>query len=210
MTRAGQGRILTEQEKFWAGEFGNEYIKRNKGADSLASKIYMFSQILRVEKINSCIEFGANIGLNLRAIQALMPSIKLAGIEINKEAATELRKINNIETFEKSIIDFEAIKKYDLSFVCGVLIHINPDMLDRVYESLYESSNRYICVAEYYNPTPVEVSYRGNKGKLFKRDFAGELMDKYKNLVLLDYGFIYHRDNNFPGDDITWFLMEKK
>ena len=63
---------------------------------------------------------------------------------------------------------------------------------------------------EYYNPTPVEVTYRGNTGKLFKRDFAGELLDKYSDLELVDYGFIYHRDNCFPQDDITWFLMEKK
>ena len=45
---------------------------------------------------------------------------------------------------------------------------------------------------------------------LFKRDFAGELLDKYKNkLLLLDYGFIYHRDT-YPQDDLTWFLMEKQ
>lgn len=35
-------------------------------------------------------------------------------------------------------------------------------------------------------------------------------MDRYPDLELVDYGFIYHRDNVFPGDDITWFLMEKK
>ena len=33
-------------------------------------------------------------------------------------------------------------------------------------------------------------------------------MDLYK-LKLIDYGFIYHRDNSFPKDDITWFLLEK-
>ena len=64
-------------------------------------------------------------------------------------------------------------------------------------------------VAEYYNPTPVSINYRGHTDKLFKRDFAGEIMDMYPNLKLVDYGFIYHRDDAFPQDDITWFLMEK-
>lgn len=91
-----------------------------------------------------------------------------------------------------------------------VLIHINPDYLPIVYDKLYETSRRYICVAEYYNPFPVEVLYRGNEEKLFKRDFAGELMDRHSDLVLVDYGFQYHRDNVFPLDDITWFLLEKK
>ena len=34
-------------------------------------------------------------------------------------------------------------------------------------------------------------------------------MDKYSNVNLVNYGFKYHRDNNFPQDDLTWFLLEK-
>ena len=75
---------------------------------------------------------------------------------------------------------------------------------------MYKNTKKYICIVEYYNPTPVEVIYRGHKGKLFKRDFAGEMLDKYRNLKLINYGFVYKRDNNFPYDDINWFLLEKK
>ena len=64
-------------------------------------------------------------------------------------------------------------------------------------------------MAEYYNPSPVTIEYRGEKDKLFKRDFAGEMLDKYQDLKLIKYGFIYKRDTTFPQDDITWFLMEK-
>ena len=34
-------------------------------------------------------------------------------------------------------------------------------------------------------------------------------MDKYPDLKLVDYGFRYHRDNMFPMDDSTWFILEK-
>jgi len=44
---------------------------------------------------------------------------------------------------------------------------------------------------------------------LFKRDFAGEMLERFADLKLLDYGFVYRRDPNFPQDDITWFLLEK-
>jgi spore coat polysaccharide biosynthesis protein SpsF len=91
----------------------------------------------------------------------------------------------------------------------GVLIHINPDMLQVVYEKLYESSSKYILVCEYYNPAPVTINYRGHEDRLFKRDFAGELMEKYTDLTLIDYGFAYKRDPSFPQDDITWFLLSK-
>ena len=72
-----------------------------------------------------------------------------------------------------------------------------------------KASNRYILIGEYYNPTPVTINYRGHDDRLFKRDFAGEMLDKHRNLKLVDYGFLYHRDNYFDQDDINWFLLEK-
>jgi hypothetical protein len=58
---------------------------------------------------------------------------------------------------------------------------------------MYRASSRYLLVSEYYSPNPLEVVYRGHSGKLFKRDFAGDLMDMYPDLSLLDYGFIWRR-----------------
>ena len=53
----------TEQETFWAGSFGNEYIQRNQGEALLASNLNFFSTALRTAcGVKSCIEFGANIG----------------------------------------------------------------------------------------------------------------------------------------------------
>jgi len=93
----------------------------------------------------------------------------------------------------------------------GVLIHINPEYLSQVYETLYHSTGRYLLTCEYYNPTPVSGSFTGaTVNRLFKRDFCGEILDHYPDLELVDYGFVYHRDPNFPQDDINWFLLERK
>jgi hypothetical protein len=35
------------------------------------------------------------------------------------------------------------------------------------------------------------------------------MLNKYPDLQLVDYGFVYHGDANFPQDDVTWFLLEK-
>ena len=201
----------TDQEEFWAGEFGTHYTERNNSEELLSSSLNLFSTILnKCEDIKSAIEFGANRGLNLNALRLLVPNIELDAIEINKNAATELKKNSNIKNiYNESILEWEPEKTYDLVIICGVLIHINPDYLKEVYKLLYKSSKKYILVSEYYNPTPVMIGYRGNKDKLFKRDFAGEIMDNFKNLSLLDYGFCYHRDNFFPRDDGTWFLLRK-
>ena len=78
-----------------------------------------------------------------------------------------------------------------------------------IYRKIYKSAKKYILIAEYYNPSPSVIEYRGFKNKLFKRDFAGELMDLYPDLQILDYGFVYHRDQFYPQDDINWFLLKK-
>ncbi len=201
----------TPQEDFWAGEFGNSYINRNQGSDLLASNLNFFSNALRrIDKTTSCLEFGANIGMNLRALHLLYPNMQLKAIEINKEAAKELAvSIGDKNVFHGSIFDYPDTDTVELALIKGVLIHINPEMLTVVYEKLYKASSKYILVAEYYNPSPVAIDYRGHNDRLFKRDFAGEMLDTYPDLKLIDYGFSYKRDVLFPQDDITWFLLEK-
>lgn len=202
----------TSQEAFWAGDFGTEYIGRNDSPQLLASNLNFFTKALKqAGKIASCLELGANIGMNLRALQLLYPGIELKGAEINPDAAKLLGELIGQENvYEGSIFDYPITDKADLSLIKGVLIHINPDMLHAVYEKLYQATHRYILVCEYYNPSPVAITYRGHADRLFKRDFAGEMLDRFSDLTLVDYGFVYRRDPAFPQDDITWFLMEKR
>lgn len=202
----------TEQEAFWQGEFGNDYSERNRGSEWIASNTAFFSKVLaRTSRVKEALELGSNIGLNLMALRQLLPTAKLSAVELNEKAASELKSnIPDLDLYVRSILDFQPSSTWDLVFTKGVLIHINPDKLTDVYELMYRASSRYILVSEYYNPKPTEVTYRGHTSKLFKRDFAGEMLDKFSDLSLVDYGFVYHRDPSFPQDDMTWFLLEKK
>lgn len=209
-----QGQYMsfkTEQENFWAGEFGDNYVSRNHGDESVNSNVFLFSQILRsVPNVESIAELGCNIGLNLQALNRINKNFELYGYEINSTATQKARDLNIATIIEGTILEpLPQIHQFDISFTKGVLIHINPGDLEKVYENLISISKRYVVVCEYYNPSPVTVKYRGNDDRLFKRDFAGELIDKY-GLQLINYGFSYHRDCHFPQDDITWFLLEKK
>ena len=202
---------ITAQEEFWAGEFGDNYIDRNQSQEVLVAKIAMFARIVqRCSDVRSVRELGANIGLNILALKSLFPYAAFQAIEINSQAFERLATIPGIAASNTTLFEPVEWSSVDLAFTAGVLIHLNPDMLPVAYERLYEASNRYVLVAEYYNPSVVEISYRGHSGRLWKRDFAGEMMDKYSDLKLVDYGFIYHRDPGFPADDLTWFLMEKR
>lgn len=201
----------------WEGEFGNQYAERNEG--KVASNTALFAKILqRTHGITSVLEFGCGTGQNLEAIQTLIRPVDLYGIEINQKA---FLRANGLDRMSIGMRDFVADgvpsvwpQTCDLAMTKGVLIHTAPADLPKAYDRLIDHSSKYILIAEYYNPTPVEVMYRGMPAALWKRDFCKEIMDRaaYQHhifLRLIDYGFQYHGDPNFPQDDITWFLMEK-
>jgi spore coat polysaccharide biosynthesis protein SpsF len=131
-------------------------------------------------------------------------------VEINAKVAEMLKEnVPTCEVLTGSILDIRPPSSYDFVYTSGLLVTIEGEYLPLAYDTIYSSSSRYICIIEYYNPSPVEINYRGKTGILFKRDFAGEMLDKYSDLALVDYGFVYHKDPNFPLDDLNWFLLEK-
>ncbi len=204
----------TEQEQFWAGDFGNDYIARNECTpEALAADLFFFTGALKAMRRTpeSIIELGANIGLNLRALRLLFPGTKQTAVEINDQAVERLRRDRVAdEVVHDSILNFTPTRRHDLALIKGVMIHLNPEMLPQVYRKLAECSSRHVLIAEYYNRRPDEVTYRGHTARLFRRDFGGEFMDACQEFSCVDYGFSYHRDARERQDDLTWFLFEKK
>ncbi len=204
-------RERNEQEMFWSGNFGDAYSQRNaKTAERLSSYTARWAIMLRHMSPlpKSALELGCNIGLNIMALNALCPSMDIEAVEINESAAKAAEETGAV-IHQASLLDFKPVRTYELCFTCGVLIHMDPKVLPQVYDLLYASSSRYILIREYHNPVPVEVKYRDHQNKLFKRDFAGELLDRYSDLRLCDYGFFYRRDPIAPSDDTTFFVLEK-
>lgn len=113
------------------------------------------------------------------------------------------------EIFIGSFLDVEISREYDLVFSKGVLIHMNPIDLPKAYEKMAVLAKKHILIAEYYNPSPVTIEYRGHTNKLFKRDFAGEFLDAHPEFTVVKTGFAYHRAQH-PQDDLTWFLLERR
>lgn len=200
----------TEQEKFWAEEFGDDYLARHEDEALVTNNVGFWTPLLtRTTGVKRILELGCNAGLNLRALNRIDSRFDMTGYEINAQTAKRCAEYGVATVKNQSILEpLEEPEQFDLTFTKGVLIHINPDHLTDVYDNLVAHSRRYVAVCEYYNPSPVEISYRGHGGRLFKRDFAGEVMDRH-GLRLVDYRFVYRRDPAYPQDDTTWFLMEK-
>ena len=200
---------INSQENFWQGNFGNSYIKRNNYQKDIKNNYYFFKKVFNKKvKINSLIELGPNVGLNIIALRKIFKNLRITGVEINKKACEHLKKIKNISVINDSILKFKLNNKFDLVLIKGVMIHTHPKNLKKLYKKVEKLSKKYILICEYYNPYPISVNYRGHKNKLFKNDYAGDFLKIYKNYKLIDYGFNYHLDK-YPQDDSSWFLLRK-
>ena len=201
---------MNEQEKLWYSKFGDEYTKRLPIKKLLKNNTVFFNKIFKKKRdIKNLIELGANNGVNIISLKKVLKNLKkISAVEINQNACKNLRKIKQIEVYNQSIVDINLNSKFDLVLLKGVLIHINPKQLDKIYKKINSLSSKYVLFAEYYNPYPIKIDYRKHKNKLFKRDFAGEFIKKFKNFKIIDYGFVYNKDK-YPQDDLTWFLMKK-
>ena len=202
--------VLKEDcENFWKGDFGLQYTNRND-LELLPSILRTWVSILERTDgdISSVFEFGTNSGLNLDALSMLLPKTSLNGVEINSYAC-EIANNKGYNVRNSSFYNLDISQKFDLVFTYTVLIHVPPDNLEEIYKKIFNLSSKYILVCEYFSRDPVEVNYRGHEGRLYKRDFASELINMFPSLKLLDYRFIWRNDKLFQEDDITYFLFMK-
>jgi spore coat polysaccharide biosynthesis protein SpsF len=204
----------SEQEKFWATTYANDYIKKNAEFDNkLGAEAWQkMLQKIQTGSVANYLECGCNIGRNITQIKLILPSARPSIIEISEPAFKFVTTHHSlVNAYNGPILnsDFEE-DSYDLVFTMGVLIHINPDQLLEHMKKMFRYSRKYILIGEYFNRTPVSLEYQGEKEKLFKRDF-GKLFIENFDVRLVDYGFHWGHIFDPAGfDDVTWWLFEKR
>ena len=203
----------SEQEKFWATTYAEDYIKKNDSFDHVLGA-EAWAEILHGTRgeVGNFLECGCNIGRNIEQIKRVLPSAKPSIIEISEPAFKFVTSHYDFKhAFNGAILDSAFDDgSFNLVFTMGVLIHIHPDQLLAHMERMFRYSSKYILIGEYFNRTPVSLDYQGEKDKLFKQDF-GKLFIENFNVNLLDYGFLWGHIYDHAGfDDITWWLFEKR
>ena len=203
----------SEQEKFWATTYAENYIRKNQEFDHNLGAEAWGKMLANVDgDINTFLECGCNIGRNIEQINRILPNAQPSIIEISKPAfAFVCSRYSLIHAFNGAILESSFDNdSFDLVFTMGVLIHINPEQLIDHLEKMFRYSSKYILMGEYFNRTPISIHYQGEKDKLFKRDF-GKLFIENFDVKLLDYGFLWGHIYDAAGfDDVTWWLFEKK
>lgn len=166
--------------------------------------------LTKAENLYSILEGGCNIGRNIGFLEEVLPNASKSVIEINKEAFEFVtNKYRLMNAFNGTIEDSSFNNRFDLVFTMGVLIHIHPSNLLRVMSKLFDYSNEYILIGEYFNRTPLMIEYQGQQNKLFKQDFGKLFIDNFA-VKIVDYGFLWGHIYDTAGfDDITYWLFRK-
>jgi len=182
-----------EAKDVWSGEFGNEYLKRNRV--DWQARIPFWKYIIEASGARSAFEFGCNAGWNLSAIKRAFPDVGVEGYEINPVAMYQAMNAG-LDVYSEFDCD-----PHELVFTAGVLIHIPPKDIKSVMQSIVDASADYVLAVEYESEAEQEIEYRGQQGLLWKRPYGQMYQDM--GLELVDTG----KAEGF--DDCTYWLLRK-
>ncbi len=193
-------------ERLWSGDFGNAYVERNR--EAARPREPFWRSLLTEFPVASVLEAGCNLGANLTWVAEKVPPHQVFGIDINRKALVELRRLlPEVNAVWGPIRDLPFRDRwFDLTFTMGVLIHQPESTLPLVMSEIVRCSRRYVLCGEYFAEQTAEVPYRNQTGALFKRNYGRLYQELFPDLQLRRQGFL-GRDQGW--DDVTYWLFEK-
>jgi SAM-dependent methyltransferase len=129
-------------------------------------KTWLAKQIVELGP-RSVLEFGCNVGGNLREIADLDPSIKLHGIELNEEAiARGRREVSpaGAEVIQGSMADATSLFKgrADIVFSSAATMHCDDQIFAAAKAAALSIAQKAIVHLEYHAWTPADL-YNGRQ-----------------------------------------------
>lgn len=177
---------MNHQKEVWQSNFGEEYTERNIFSPEDLNAFYvreygisrfdMNTEFLSgLDKDIRILEVGCNVGNQLRLLQQ-MGFNNLYGLELQPYAVQRAKDLTKGINIIQGVADDIPFKDgyFDLVFTSGVLIHIPPELHEKVMTEMYRCTKKHIWGFEYFSDTLSEINYRGNINLLWKSDFSQE------------------------------------
>jgi len=207
-----------QQREFWSGKFGDFYINRNKSIDEVNESYEKETGVTieeifhkffdKIERKSKILELGCNVGLNLEILQK-MGFGNLYGLELNKKALKIARERYPKFTFiNSSIEDYESKTTFNLVYTAGVLIHINPLILNSIIKKIISLTKEYIFGFEYYADRLVEIKYRGYSNVCWKQNFPLLFQQLFNDIDVVKEEKFHYKNKDLT--DIAYLLRKKQ
>ncbi len=163
----------------------------------------------RLPRSTKILEIGANLGQQLELLRQ-MGFRNVVGIEINEYAIRRAHGLfPGVQIMKASAFNLPFKDCYfDLVFTSGVLIHIAPKDVGRAIVEIHRTAKSLIWGFEYFDPVYAVIPYRGNKNVMWRGDFAGMYLKRFKDLRLLKQELYPYVQDRTKQD--AMFLLKKK
>lgn len=195
---------MDHQKEVWQSNFGEEYTERNIFSPEELNAFYVKEYgVSRIDMNNEflsglnkdirILEVGCNVGNQLRLLQQ-MGFTNLYGLELQPYAVQRAKDLTKGINIIQGVADDLPFKDsyFDLVFTSGVLIHIPPELHEKVMTEMYRCTKKYLWGFEYFSDTLSEINYRGNTNLLWKSDFSQEFQKftKAKEIKRCTYKYV--------------------
>ncbi|MCB0726080.1 MAG: methyltransferase domain-containing protein [Ignavibacteria bacterium] len=209
----------TTQEEVWKTNFGEEYNHRNNFDNKALDDVYISDIGISRTEMNEefignlnrdikILEVGCNIGMQLVNLNE-MGFRNLYGIELQPHAVELAKqKTKGMNIIQGTAYDIPFKDEYfDLVFTSRVLIHMNPNEINKAIREIVRCSKEYIYGNEYYADELTEIkNYHGQNNIAWKRNFPQLYLDNFPDLKLLkEEKYKY----TFNDDLDTTYLFKK-
>ena len=209
----------TTQEEVWKTNFGEEYNHRNNFDNKALDDVYISDIGISRTEMNEefignlnrdikILEVGCNIGMQLVNLNE-MGFRNLYGIELQPHAVELAKqKTKGMNIIQGTAYDIPFKDEYfDLVFTSRVLIHMNPNEINKAIREIVRCSKEYIYGNEYYADELTEIkNYHGQNNIAWKRNFPQLYLDNFPELKLLkEEKYKY----TFNDDLDTTYLFKK-
>jgi len=134
---------------------GKEYWKRYNNYGLLESHPHRQELLKELKKLefDSLLEIGCSYAPNLSLIKKEYPNVKLAGIDINRDAI--LRAILRVEGAQLIVGDVNDLpfkdKSFDIVLSDGVLVYVSPEEIDKVKSEMLRVARKAIILVEFHS-----------------------------------------------------------
>jgi len=210
--------FFNKQQEFWSGKPGTDWARTHNNFNAAYwswqndTKVKLRDLLLNVFEFvprnTTILELGCNDGFVLKTLDE-MGFMYLSGLDINEDAIKNA-KINVPKAkFYLQPLEKPMTVMHDLVFTSAVLMHIHPDNLDEVMDTIYMESKRYIFGREISSPHPAAQGTPGSAwyNYYWTRRFKDKFVAKFPQLKLQYYDLIPMISNKTVQTEV--YLLEK-
>ena len=163
---------------------GKEYWKEHNDYGLLESHSHRQTLLKELKKLefDSLLEIGCSYAPNLSLIKKEYPNVKLAGIDINRDAI--LRAILRVEGAQLIVGDVNDLpfkdKSFDIVLSDGVLVYVSPEEIDKVKSEMLRVARKAIILVEFHSEGldkkgEISFSHRGRNYKELFKEYEVEI-----------------------------------